>query len=209
MRRTLRPERPIHLLLALHPHVRASLVALAGAAMLILGFPGLDGVSPRWLADEASRAEQRGSALGWARLAVADFNRLVKTPAERWVAPLQRPLRIAQSWRLYGSGPNRVRRSELWVDGVLRWRSGDADADWSWPLLRYRRVRPVLVAACHGDGPNAPHLVALLARKAVRDFGARELELRCTAARWPGDGDEKVTHRWVTRAPGWVPEALE
>ena len=186
--------------------LRAACVLLVGLVALLLAPPGLDGVSPRWLADPDDRAEARASRFGFALLVASDLNRWVVHPISARLAPLQRPLRIAQSWSLYGLGPNRVWRAEIYVDGVRVYRSGADDARWQWPLLRFRRVRPVVVNTCRGASPVAPALVSLLARRAARDFpGAASIAFVCTTAAWPGDGPTREVARWEAHAPDWTP----
>ena len=190
----------------LHAQLRAAVVAFVAVTMLILGFPGLDGMTEKWMTDPGERAKAQRTLSGRLQVVAADTNRWVRLPVERALAPLQRPLRLAQSWSLYGSGPDRVVRGEVWVDGELWFRSGDPEHAWQSSFLRFRKIRPVLDTTCNGNSPNARHLVAFLAARARRERPeTREVMFRCTATRWPGNGEEKEKARWTTSAPDWEP----
>jgi hypothetical protein len=119
----------------------------------------------------------------------------------------QRPLRIAQKWSLYGSGPNEVRRFQVFADGELLYRSGEPHHSGGrvlHPLLRYRRIRPILVNTCDDKGKNGDRLPQYVLDQ-VRTLrpDATQIHLECTSSPWPGDTPE-VTHRWTAAGPDWV-----
>ncbi len=87
----------------------------------------------------------------------------MRRPIVAWLEPLQRPLRIAQSWSLYGSGPNRIVRMEILVDDELWFRAGDPEHTFQKAFLRYRRIRPIAVHTCLDDSKHSQRLVEILA----------------------------------------------
>jgi hypothetical protein len=182
--------------------LRAALVLAAGAVMFVLATPGLDQMGEDWLSSESDRAEVRGNPLGALQIAAADFNRSVRLPLVAWLEPLQRPLRIAQGWSLYGAGPNKVKRFELWADGQLVYRSHDPDARWLAGTLRYRRIRPIVAALCGKRSKSDDQLVRYLARRAGRELGAQELVALCTSSPWPGTQPKEIV-RFEASAPQW------
>jgi hypothetical protein len=187
---------PADTLDAVLPHVRAALVAAVGAAMLILGTPGLDQFdNDQWSSGE-DRVERQSERFGRFAVLAADFNRVVRMPVVRMLQPLQRPLRIAQSWALYPRGPAKIRRFELAVDGVVVYRSNDPQADWLGEALRYRRIRPIVASWCFGRSKSAEGLLAWIATRAkVRFHASQTLEIRCTIAPFPGTAEPTVTKR--------------
>ncbi len=152
---------------AMHVHLRAVLVLVAGLLLAGLPFVSAD-----------TRQE-----LSW----------------------LQGPLRIAQTWGLYGTAPRRRRHFEVWVDGALVYRAGDAAHRWRRAAFTYRRVRPLVVHTCMGDGKNQRPLVRWVLRKARADFpDAAEVAIRCTIGPWPMDEGEVEQELYVlAAAPDW------
>ncbi|MEQ1503324.1 MAG: hypothetical protein ABMB14_13890 [Myxococcota bacterium] len=130
-----------------------------------------------------------GLAFGVLALPALEHSRLVAV-----LEPLQRPLRIAQSWNLYGRGPKKVKRFELAVDGVVRYRSNDPEAAFLAPLLRYRRIRPIVTALCGDRSEVRDAFVAFVADQVwADDPAARHLTVRCTVSPWPGDAPHDAT----------------
>jgi hypothetical protein len=165
--------------------------------MLILATPGLD-----LLDTEVDPARSTPWSAFW-----IGVNARVRMPIVRWFEPLQRPLRIAQSWSLYPRGPAKVRRFEVLVDGQVVYRSNDDDADWLASVLRYRRVRPIVGATCNNRSKNDDELVDYVVREARADFPqATEIVVRCTVSPWPGTSP-KPSRSFVASAPDFRPRA--
>ena len=184
-------------------HLRAIAVLLVGLWLLLLGTPGLDFIQNNRFEKPQDRARDPVMTV------FADINR-VRVDLIRPLEPPQRPFRIAQSWSLYRDGPAQVRRLEVYVDGELRHRSLDDEADWLNPVLRARRIRPVVESTCRYDNHKARNwkgLTRLIGERAAEDFGATHVELVCTKARFPG-ADAEVAHRMEARAPEWTPRRL-
>ena len=184
-------------------HLRAIAVLLVGLWLLLLGTPGLDFIQNNRFEKPQDRARYPVMTV------FADINR-VRVDLIRPLEPPQRPFRIAQSWSLYRDGPAQVRRLEVYVDGELRHRSLDDEADWLNPVLRARRIRPVVESTCRYDNHKARNwkgLTRLIGERAAEDFGATHVELVCTKARFPG-ADAEVAHRMEARAPEWTPRRL-
>lgn len=126
-------------------------------------------------------------------------------PGHGWLAPLQRPLRIAQSWNLYGLGPNNAWVFEVWIEGEVAYRAGDDEHTWMRPAFRYRRVRPVAVNTCRESSKNAVGLAAFVVNAALAvNPEVTEVEIVCTRSPWPGLEPEE-TYRLTMRAPDWTP----
>jgi hypothetical protein len=176
---------------------RAVAVALAAAAMFVLATPGMDGFGDGPVPDDANAWEAF-----WRRV-----NTSVRMPVVRALEPLQPPLRLHQGWSLYPSGPNKVRRMEIRVDGALVYRSNDGDADWLAAVLRYRRVRPVVASTCLERSRNDVELIGYIVRRARADFpDVSEVEVRCTIEPWPEHGPKppRVVVRYTARAPDFA-----
>jgi len=160
----------------LRHHLRGVAVALAGSWLVVLGFPTTQGP---WEPARASLAR----SLAWT----------------------QRPLRLAQTWSLYGVGPNHVRRFEVWADDELLYRSGEPHHPGGpvlHPLLRYRRVRPVVVGVCLRSSRHHDSFLSYVARVAWRlRPDAATVTLRCTTSEWPGDAPT-VKRTWSSTGPG-------
>jgi hypothetical protein len=192
---------------AIH-HLRAAAVLFAFVATFVLATPGLDQLNEGTYRTEAARAKVLKEPFGAFTVWAADSNRLVRMPLVRLFEPLQRPLRIAQAWSLYGGGPSKVKRLEIEVDGVLRHRSKDPDHAWLDSTLRFRRIRPIVSAICGDRSRNTDQMLTFVAGRAQRDFPeTREVVVRCTSTRWPRPGTSAepptvVVHYRMT-APGW------
>lgn len=186
-------------------HIRGAAVLGVALLMLILGTPGLDLLGPQlWLPGSVGRQEQISvHPLGWIPVWFADANRAVRQPIVDWVTPLQRPLRLAQAWGLYGRGPRDVRRLEIAVDGQVVYRSNDPEARWLRSVLRYRKIRPIVDAHCGGHSKNSLGLSRYIARKALEEWpDAQEIEIRCVVRPWKAPEPTKVLHR-RTLTPPW------
>jgi len=183
------------------PHVRGALVAFTAFSMGILGFPGLDNKSVDWLQDPEDRQDAPLNAL-----LAADFQHHVRRPITSALSHLERPLRLAQSWNLYGVGPNRMVRFEVLVDDEPWFRAADPEHSYRKSFLRYRRIRPVVVNTCLDKSRHSERLVELLVQDVRADApDAREVVVRCTSTPWPGNGDGKEIVRWTAEGPTWEP----
>ena len=141
----------------------------------------------------------------------ADLNRDLRRPLVKWLTPLQRPLRIEQTWRLYGDGPGWVHRVEILVDEAVVYRTGDADLDWGEGTWLFRRIRPVpatVATRCRKNNQpvNRVGLSRLVMERALVDFPeAQRVEMRVLADEFPGN-ELRPTHALVRRAPEWAHE---
>jgi hypothetical protein len=191
--------------------IRAGILAVIYALFFVLATPGLDG-SPRNFLKTEEQEQKLAESIPSAAVSVlkvfADFNREVRRPVVKWLTPIQRPLRIEQTWRLYGDGPRLVHRMEIRVDEEVVYRSGDPDLDWERGTWRFRRVRPMpatLADHCRKrDQPvNRIGFSRLVTQRALEDFPeAERVEVRILSGRFP-DPELKPTHGLVREAPDW------
>ena len=95
---------------------------------------------------------------------------------------------------------------EILVDDEVWYRAADPDHTYRKSFLRYRRIRPVVVNTCLEKSRHSQRLVELLVKDVRAEAPhAREVVVRCTSARWPGQGDAKEMVRWTAAAPTWAP----
>ncbi len=171
---------------------------------LILATPGLDLLGTNQLVSEQSRNRMRREPLGFVAIGAADFNRSVRAPFNQALTPLQRPLRIAQSWGLYAGGPKQLDRMEILIDDTLVYRSKDPDHTWLASVLTYRRIRPIVAYTCYGKSRNDAHLIAYVVDRARRDFpDASEIVVQCTEVPFPGLAKPEVSQHYIAAAPDW------
>jgi hypothetical protein len=189
---------------------RAVVLLLVHGALLLLATPGLDSVGKGGL---SKRQRADGLSMGfppWVIDAVDGLSGLnaVRVPMMRVLTPLQRPLRLGQSWNLYGNGPMVVRRMEIVFDDALVYRSGDPDLDWFEPALRNRRMRPVIETAAEVPKPrNRLGLARLVVEKARASVPTvQRVELRFTVSDFPG-GAPVLDHSLSAAAPDWTVES--
>lgn len=202
-------------MVALSPtdHLRGVAVLAAAFLMFALGTPGLDLVhGDRWLPGTAARERQLQRPYGQIAVLVADVNRSVRLPIVDVLTPLQRPLRLAQSWGLYGAGPRDMRRFEIRVDDRVVYRSADPEHTWLRSVLRYRKLRPIVDAHCTGESKNSEGLAAWIVARARRDFPeATTVWMGCSVRPWPTARPDPATppvelgwaHQRQASAPGW------
>lgn len=188
--------------------LKAAVLLLVHAVLLLLAFPGLDDLGPRSLSRERER-RQVIAAVGpaWAEVGftIARFNARYRLPLIRRLNVLERPFRVKQSYNLYRNGPPRVRRLEITVDGRLVYRTSDPAHRWRGAQLSSRRLRPVVEHTAQGDSRNWEGLARYVAREARRDFPqARRVVLRAVVGPYPGT-DLRPAHRVVLEAPDWIP----
>ena len=191
--------------------IRATILAVVYALFFILATPGLDGAPTGFLKTDASvqkLSETVPRPVVSVLKVLTDINRKVRKPLVKKLTPLQRPLRIEQTWRLYGDGPALVHRMEVWVDDEVVYRSEDADLDWEESTLRQRRLRPmpatVAVRCRRKNQPVNRHgLSRLITNRARKDFpDAERVEVRIVSGRYP-DEELKPTHGYRRQAPEW------
>ncbi|MFT4627543.1 MAG: hypothetical protein ACI8PZ_006229 [Myxococcota bacterium] len=151
--------------------------------MTLMGTPGLDLAGGPQIA-----VANRNADAWWSPVlrAIATVNIELRQPVVRRLSVLERPLGLAQSWGLYGGGPDQVTRVEILIDDQVQYRSGDSAAVWLEPALRYRRLRSITAGMCR-DGKHSDGLRGWVARRARRDFpDARTVGFRCERSAWPG-----------------------
>jgi len=191
--------------------MKAAAILVVWSCMFILGTPGLDELRQDELTTEAEIArvtEMVGPTVTGMAIVVADANRRVRLPVERRLRKVQRPFRISQAWSLYTGGASRVGRLEIHVDGELVYRSVDDEHRWLRPVLRHRRLRPVVETTVEQDHPkNWKGLVRLVTERARRDFpDATDVTLTATRAPYPDRKPAKVRAVYGASAPEWIPE---
>ncbi len=186
---------------------------LAGvyAIFFVLATPGLDGAPRGFMRSDQSIARVSRDAPAWS-LPLLRFlgtiNADVRRPMVQFLTPLQRPLRLEQTWRLYGDGPALVRKMEIHIDDEVVYRSGDSDLDWEESTWRHRRLRPVpATVADHCRKRKHPlnreGLTRLIMERALRDVpDAQRVELRILSGRFP-DQTLAPSHGVVRSAPDW------
>lgn len=185
--------------------LRAMLIGSVYVVLFILSMPGIDSFG----LTEAKRKQVLEYGVPAVFLDALVGLVEARRPVLKLLTPLQRPLRIEQSWGLYGSGPNRVRRMEVWLDDALAYRSGDRDHDWLEPTFRNRRLRPVVeTAASKANTRNRVALLALIAERATAsDPELTRIEVRFTVGRFPGT-ESRVAYSFAMQSPDWTPERL-
>lgn len=192
------------------PSLRALLILLAWALLLLLGTPGLDGIPANALRDERTRARYLGRMPSWTlpvAEAVVRFNRELRLPLVRAVEPIQRPLRVNQSWNLYLDGADRCEGLEILLDGELRFRSNDPDHRWRAEVLKSPSLRAIVggTASHPRGGGNWQGLTRVVTRMAREDFpGTAEVVLRALSGPWDACATKEV-RRIVAAAPDWEP----
>ena len=189
--------------------VRALVLLLVYAAMLVLATPGLDFVGVQDLSTERQvdlLREQAPEPVVQLLVGIAEFNRNYRRPLVEFLEPIQKPFRIAQTWNLYRDGPGKVRRLEIRVDGEAVYRSGDDDLDWLSPQLESRRIRPVAETTVRlRQSRNWWGLTRLVVQEARRDFPeTEEVVLVALSGAFPGENLQEK-HRIVAAAPDWHP----
>lgn len=183
----------------------ASLVLCAGLALA--GAPGISMMSAASLEDGSLEAQVGRRVPGWAMPAVLGAARLaygVREPAIRPIRAIERTFRVKQAWNLYGGGPRRVVRLEVWIDGDLRYRSADAEHTWLSPALDHRRFRPIVERVAEKPGAANFRVVCDLVVERALAEGAQPREVEMRAIRQKQGGAPAVVHHGaVCRAPDW------
>ena len=190
---------------AVRGHIRGALVLFSLVCILVLGFPGLDAIGEsQWRPGSAKRKELVAQPGGFLVAAAADLNRAVRMPIVRALTPLQRPLRLAQTWGLYPGGPHWALHMEISVDERLVYRSEDPEYTWLRSTLHYRRIRPMGDAICHATSKNRRGFIRYITRRARQDYpDATRVDIRCFKTAWPGTGKRRQSVHHVSEAPAW------
>ena len=175
--------------------------------LLVMGTPGLDFLPPGNLqSDRAQKVfqEQHGAAVTRFAVAASELNRL-RLHAENTIGKIQPVFRIAQSWHLFRDGPHAIRKLEIQVDQVPVYRTLDSELDWMEPVLRNRRIRPVVESFV--GKPNAVNrwgLARLIVTRARAEFPKiQRVDIVAMSGPRPGD-DLTRTLRFVAKAPEWT-----
>lgn len=200
------------------PSSKAHLQALALLAIyggnFILATPGCDSMPVKLMKTQEERDRYKEDIpsiavdVAWIAL---EANRQVRLPLSKKLTFLQRPLRISQSWALYGGGPDQALTMEVYVDDTLRYRTMDDELTWQEGRYRYRRVRPMLdtistkPTATNRDGPVRLTIAAALAENP----DVRSVEIRFSSLPMPPkDTSPVIAHRLIARAPDWETELI-
>jgi hypothetical protein len=186
---------------------RAICILAAHAALLLLGTPGLDFLPPKHLQSKRSQnamEAQHGAFKTQLAVAAADLNRL-RLPIEDSIGQIQPIFRIAQSWHLYRDGPRQTHKLEIRIDGVIVYRTLDPQLTWLDPILRNRRIRPVVESmVTKPKAGNRMGLGRLIVTQARNDFPkVRQVEIISLYGQRPGK-KLRAHHRMVARAPEWT-----
>jgi hypothetical protein len=187
-------------------NLKAAAVLAVHAVMLVLAFPGLDVASEDTL--EREDVQDALDAYVPAPLvpvvkAVVNLNAAVRIPITERFTPIERVFRIRQNWSVYRSGPAKVGRLEVWVDGELQYRSADPEHAWRAAWFSNRHLRPPVegVVMKRHKGKNTPAIRRLIATFAWRDFpDAQEVEVVGTLSAYPGTKRKVVYDVMLDRA---------
>ena len=187
---------------------RAILLAVVYVSLFILATPGIDSLGiDRLTKADRQKLIREGTPVWLLDLGmdIGQLRRLLLKP----LTPLQRPLRIEQSWGLYGQGQSRVRRMEVYLEDALVYRSGDPEHDWMEPMFRNRRLRPMVdTVSRKPSAKNRNALMSLIAQRATdQNPELAAIEVRFTIAKFPGT-ESRTAHAFRMRTPDWEPERL-
>ena len=185
---------------------RAIAILLAYLFFLILGMPGLDFLPPGNLESDGAQKvfkERNGTALTHFAVAASDLNRL-RLRAENTIGKIQPIFRISQSWHLFRDGPHAIRKLEIQVDQVPVYRTLDSNLDWMAPVLRNRRIRPVVESLVgKPKAVNRWGLARFIVEKARADFpNIQRVDIVTMSGPRPGDRLNR-TLRFVAQGPEW------
>ncbi|MFT5680286.1 MAG: hypothetical protein ACI8RZ_001192 [Myxococcota bacterium] len=188
--------------------LRAVLLAVATFVLLVLATPGIDSLGLDRISQKDREAALEDGVPEVVLSGLSVFG-AVRRPLLRLFTPLEHPLRIEQSWGLYGSGPERVRRMEILLDEELVYRTEDSEHDWREPMFRNRRLRPMVdTVSRKPDAENRDALMWLISDRAAADHSdLSRVEVRFTVAKFPGS-DARVAHAFEMLPPHWTPERL-
>ena len=202
-------------------HLRAIGIMLIYVVFFVLATPGIDGL-PKGFLDSQQKKDKLAETVPKPLVHVAawmmDLNRSIRLPLLNVLAPIQPPLRLEQTWMLYGDGPDRVRRLEVLIDDEVVYRTEHDVLDWREATFRMRRLRPMpstIVSRCpqkrmvKGEWvlKNLPvnriGLSRVVLEWALQDFPeAQRVELRAISGPYPGH-ELIPSHGVVRQAPDW------
>ena len=187
-------------------HLRAALVLIVMAVLLIVGTPGLDHLGWRLTSKEKARLNKRfGPGVASAAEHMMAFNKATREPMAKKLGKFQPVFRIRQSWNLYRDGPHNIHRLEVRVDGKPVYRTKDPDLDWLAPQLSNRRMRPVVESTTKkfksANWRGLSRYVVAQARKSWPE--ASRVELVALRGKRPGK-NMRPTHKIVSTAPDWT-----
>ena len=188
--------------------IRAILLAVVYVSLFILATPGIDSLGIDRLTQAERQKMIREGTPAWVLDLGEDVGQL-RRQLLRPLTPLQRPLRIEQSWGLYGQGQSRVRRMEVYLEDALVYRSGDPEDDWLEPVFRNRRLRPMVdTVSRKPSAKNRNALMSLIAQRAAeQNPQLSAIEVRFTIAKFPGT-EVRTAHAFYMIAPEWEPVRL-
>jgi hypothetical protein len=191
-------------------HLRALALLVAGGAMLMAGFPGLDFASKKEMREGVGQAREIAAPLGTLVAGIAWFDLEVRRPLAELVRPVERTFRVAQEFHLYRDGPRRVDRLEVLVDGELVYRTRDAELDWRAAQFGNRHFRPmVATAAQKADAANQRGICRWIVARVQEDFpDAQEVVVRSSRTEF-GVEAPWVRFSRVARAPDWTVSPVE
>jgi len=191
------------------PKLRAGALLFTYISLFVLATPGLESLPSSRQELEETRDDFPGSLFAITEAAMwVEEN--FRGPLVDVMTPIQRPLRLEQSWALYGSGPHSALRMEIVIDSTLVYRTQDPEHRWLTPQLQHRRIRPMLSSMVTKKNPdNRVGLERFILTQAQAEWPAAEaVELRFTRTPYPDDDTETFRIRRAT-APDWTFAAVD
>lgn len=201
-------------MLSARDHLRAASLLAIYAVVFILSTPGMESLKLNMLRTDKQIAEAKESFpalavnIAWFFL---EANREIRMPMVRFLTPLQRPLRLEQTWTLYGDGPKKPGWIEIWADDEVLYRSASWEHTWMRRQLRHRRIRPMVdTSTMKIEAPNRPGLSRMILHhvRAARP-DAQTIELRYIHGRYPTGAPQTVAFLERASAPEWTLELRE
>jgi len=193
-------------------HFRGVLALLAVFFFLCAGTPGMRGLSEKRHASDEGRAKirQKAGLLAPFFYGAVWANQHVRGPISRKLGKFQSVFRIAQSWGLYGSGPDTVRHLVIEVDGQRVYRTNDSELDWLSLELSHRKVRPMPeTMAKKLRAYNWSGFSRFVLERARVDFpDAHELRILAEWQSREPDARPRIHHGRRARGPDWTWELL-
>ncbi|MEL6349767.1 MAG: hypothetical protein AAFV53_42075 [Myxococcota bacterium] len=193
----------------LRDQLRAVVLLAVYAVIFTLSTPGLESLSTGQLrtAQQIAKAKETRPDIfvdiEWAFVAL---NRSVRKPLVARLTPLQYPLRLNQTWTLYGNGDGRPSWMEIWVDGDLVYRSASWEYTFMRRQLRHRRIRPMVkTSTTKLQAANRPGLSRMILHFVHDSYpDAQTVELRYLRGRFLTTVPTTITHVEIASAPDWT-----